>query len=63
MISLIEARKELKRWQDVVRRLEDARCAKVGHRKGPGAWGGFSYCLTFGGQIENDQFGKPAKKV
>ncbi len=55
-MKIREVRKEIKRLEKLLHELQDARCAKVGHKKGPGAFTGFSYCATCGSQIKNDLF-------
>lgn len=61
MTTLTEARRELKRWEKMVEKLQDERCAKTGHTKGRGAFDGYSYCKTCGSQIANADFGRPGK--
>lgn len=55
-MKLSEARKELARLEKLVHKLQDEKCAKHGHKRGNGAFTGYSYCKTCGSQIANDLF-------
>jgi RNA polymerase-binding transcription factor DksA len=52
--------REIKKFEKILRKKQTDKCKRVGHKRGNGAFSGYSYCRTCGAQIANEQFGRTA---